>query len=263
MSTQETHLSAFFSSFAFNRYTYDPSRDPADEFERLCVARKWGTAKKEKYFAKYLSALGETRNQPLATFFRKYEFLQFAHDPSADPEAEFDRLQAARKWGRKKLEGIRKEFLAALEGRIEAAETTGRVILETLPIVEFFQEHEVARYTYRSGRPEEEFRRLVRAHKTIWKAKEKAMGNVVTGDEGGRRWRASPEFRELQEGFYQAVEGQFDITLDRIAASGEIQMRRDEVMVELYGVGKAPLSEEEAETVSFHPKLPNGLISNC
>lgn len=191
-------------------------------------------------YAGYLSALEETLNQPVANFFRKYESLPFAQNLLADPEAEFDRLQAE----------IRKKFEAALEEtKIEAE----RVIVETFPIVEFFKAQEVFWYTYGYGRPEKEFRMLMEAHKDVWAARERRKKNVATGSEGRKRWRASDKFKELQEGYYKAVEGQFDTTLDRIAASGKRGMRRDEVMVELYGVGKAPLSEKEAETVSLHP----------
>ena len=39
MSTQETSLSAFFSSYSFEHYTFDPTNNPDNEFARLCIAR--------------------------------------------------------------------------------------------------------------------------------------------------------------------------------------------------------------------------------
>ena len=258
MSTQETPLSAFFSSFAFNRYTYDPTRDPADEFERLCVARRWGKAKKDKNFKRYLLAIEETRNQPLAIFFRKHLFFQFAHDPLADPRAEFARLQAARKWGEKKLKRAREEFLTALGTGNATMQPTTRPILERPPIAEFLKERQVAGYAYGSGRPEMEFKKLVEAQRRNWEREQKALGHNVRNKESRRRWRASVERTKLQDEFYEALEEQFNSRLDRIA--GGTGLRRDEVMVELCGAGKAPLSKEEAKAVGLRSNSRVGPI---
>ena len=249
MPTQESPLSAFFSSFTFNHYTYDPTQDPADEFERLCVARKWGKAKKDKYFVNYLLAIEESRYQPLAVFFQKYQFLRFSHDPLADPRAEFARLQAARKWGEKKLSTVRVEFLAALGAGSSAAQPTTRPILERPPIAEFLKERQFSGYTYGSDRPELEFKKLVEAQRRHWEKEQEANGINVRSKESRRRWKADAERTRLQDEFYEALEQQFNARLDKIA--GGTGLRRDEVMVELCGAGKAPLSKKEAIEVGL------------
>ena len=53
----------------------------------------------------------------------------------------------------------------------------------------------------------DEYRKLVRAYKSVWKTRERTRGNAVAGGEDRERWRASTEFRELQEGHYKAVGG--------------------------------------------------------
>ena len=168
MPTQETPLSNYFCSYNFTRYEYDPANNPADEFERLCLARQWGKAKKNEHYARFLLAESrEARKPQVATFFRKYEFSKFTHDPSADPAVEFGRLQAARKWGEKNLKKVRKEFEEALGGNDQNATEPvagNTVILERLPIVEYLKGQRFSGYIYRSGRPEEEFKKLVQAH---------------------------------------------------------------------------------------------------
>jgi hypothetical protein len=244
MSTQENPISAFFCSFTFHRYAYDPANPPDAEFKRLCEARLWGGVKIAENFAKYTLALEAARaDSAIARFFRKYEFVGFTHVLAADPQAEFDRLQAARRWGVKKLNKIRKEFLAASK-----ADIVGR-----LPIVEFLKENSCVGYHYGSGPPELEFKALMAAHKGNWTQEEILKGNDVTSESARRRWRLSAAYRELEElraSFYGAIEEQFDLMLDLIA--GKTGLRRDEVMVELYCVGKAPLPREETEIVSLH-----------
>lgn len=235
MSTQETPLSSFFSSYGFEGYAYDPSNNPDDEFERLCTARRWGEAKKNKNLKKYRLALQENSSSPVDAFFHKYRVPHFTHNPLANQQTEFSLLQDARKWKGTKLEGVRKEFGAALESRVA-------------PIVVFLRGREVSGYRYNSGRAEIEFKRLVGAHRRIWEQRESKIGRNVKGREG-RRWRASTEFSELQEGFYGAVEEQFRLMLDEIAR--KTVLRRDEVLAELFCVGMAPLSEKEAEAVSL------------
>ena len=260
MPTQETPLSNFFSSYECRGYTYDPTNDPTDEFRRLCIARQWSDATKDENAAKFLLAKHRAarNNSPVATFFRRYEFSRFAHNPLADPVAEFDRLQRAKEWGELQLGSVRKEFLAALGGNV--SEPSGRVtgIPERLPMVEFLKGQEFSRYIYCSGRPEEEFKYLLKVHRGIWEEEERRMGRAVSGDEGWKRWRVSAKLTVLQEGFYKAVEEQFDLMLGKIA--GWTGLRRDQVMVELYCVGKAPLSMAEAKTVCLHP-ISLGLVN--
>ena len=266
MSTQETPLSNFFCSYNFASYKYDPNNSPADEFERLCLARKWGKAKKDQHYAKFLlAAPREARKPQVATFFRKYEFSKFTHDPSADPAVEFDRLQAARKWGEKNLKKVRKEFQEALGGNDQNTTepvASDTVILERLPIVEYLEGQQFSGYTYRSGRPEEEFKKLVQAHMRVWEEDERSEGGAIweaemdkeedlTDKELWEMWRETDKFEELHREFYKAVEDQFDLMLDKIA--GTTGLRKHEVMVELYCVGKAPISRDDAKIISSHP----------
>jgi hypothetical protein len=200
-------------------------------------------------FAKYTLALGATRpNSAVASFFRKYEFAKFAHDPAADPQAEFDRLQAARKWGDRKLKKIREEFLTVLGAQTPAAPSTASLVLERLPIVEFLKARQCAGYRYGSGPPEDEFKALMEAHKRNWTREENRMGRNPWSEAGKERLRIS--CTELQEPFHEAIEEQLDMMLELIA--GGEGLRGDEVMAELYCVGKAPLSKDAARTVRLH-----------
>ena len=55
----------------------------------------------------------------------------------------------------------------------------------------------------------------------------------------------------MHERFYEAVDEQCNLMLDRIAR--EPRMRRYEIIVKLFCIGKAPLTTAEAEAVSLHP----------
>ena len=77
------------------------------------------------------------------------------------------------------------------------------------------------------------------------------MRRDVEDGEGRGKWRESTEFKSLQEGFYDAVEEHFGVSLDKIGRGASL--RRHEVLAELYCVGKAPLTEDEAKTVSLYP----------
>ena len=230
-------LSAFFSSRNSEAYTYDPTGSPTDEFERLCIARQWDETTKNENFEEYFSALHENSSSPLEVFFCEHSVPDFTYYPLRNQEREFLRLREARQWDDTKLKEVRDEWWAA-------AERTRS------PIVVFLRGQEVAGYRYRSGRAEVEFRKLVGVRRRIWEQGEIEMGRDVKGREGGRRWRASTEWTELQEGFYGAVEEQFDIILDGIARAADL--RRDEALAQLFCVGDPPLTKEEAETVSIY-----------
>ena len=231
-------LSAFFSSHNSEAYTYDPTSSPADEFERLCIARQWDETTKNENFEEYFSALHENSSSPVQVFFCKHRVPGFTYYPLMNQRREFDRLREARQW-----DGTKREEEALNEWRVATENADS-------PIVVFLRGREVSGYRYRSGRAEVEFRKLVGVRRRIWEQGEIEMGRDVKGREGGRRWRASTELAELQEGFYGAVEEQFDQILGEITRlSG---WRRDEVLVELFCVGNAPLTKEEAETVSMY-----------
>ena len=230
-------LSAFFSSHNSEAYTYDPTSSPADEFERLCIARQWDETTKNENFEEYFSALHENSSSPLGVFFCKHRVPGFTYYPLKNQRREFNRLREARQWDGTKREEVMHEWEVAKENTFS-------------PIVVFLRGREVAGYRYRSGRAEVEFRKLAGVCRRIWEQGEIEMGRDVKGREGGRRWRASTEWTELQEGFYGAVEEQFDLILDGIARAEEL--RRDEALVKLFCVGDAPLTKEEAETVSIY-----------
>lgn len=236
MPTQETHLSAFFSSYNSEAYTYDPANSPADEFERLCIAGRWDETRKSENFEAYFLALHENANSPVAVFFCKHSVPNFIHNPLGNQQVEFNRLRETRRWDGVKLKEVREEFEAAAESMVS-------------PIFVFLKGREVAGYRYCSGRAEVEFKKLVGVRRHIWEQGGREMGRDVKGIEGSGRWKVSVELTELQGGFYCAVEAQFDLILDKIAF--KTALRRDEVLAELFCVGKAPLAEGEVETVSF------------
>ena len=239
MSTQENSqaLSDFFSRYDSNAFTYNPRNDSNEEFDRLCDARQWDQIKREKKLEKYLTALHGHSSSPSGMFFRKYWVPDFVYNPSGNQRNAFNRLQERMKWDGTELEEALKEFQAAA-GRNAA------------PIAVFLMGQKIPGYSYGSERAELEFRKLVGAHRHIWE-QEIEMGHDVEDGEGRRKWRESTEFKSLQEGFYDAVEQHFGVTLDKIGL--EAGLRRDEVLAELYRVGKAPLTKKEAETVSLYP----------
>ena len=233
-------LSAFFSSHNSEAYTYDPTSSPADEFERLCIARQWDETTKNENFEEFFSALHENSSSPLEVFFCKHSVPDFTYYPLNSDGREFLRLRAARQWDYTKFKEVRDEWLVAVE-RTRS------------PIVVFLRGQEVAGYRYRSGRAEVEFRKLVGVRRRIWEEGEIEIGRDVKGREAGRRWRASTELAELQAGFYGAVEERFDFILDEITRWSGLRRRRYVALAKLFGVGDAPLTKEEAETVSMYP----------
>ena len=241
MSTQETSLSAFFSAYHFQGYTYDRSNNPEDEFVRLCIARQWGRSKRRKEFKRYRLALQEYPSSPLEVFFDKHWVPHFTYKPLANKLTQFGRLQMARQWEGTELEDAKKEYRAAVWNN-------------AAPIVKFLRGGEVSGYRFGSGRAELEFEKLLEAHKCIWEQKRSKKGGDVGKKKRRIRWRDSTEFKRLHAGFYGAVEEQFDYMLDEISYS--TGLRRDVALAELFQVGNAPMSKAEAKTVRLHPNSP-------
>ena len=240
MSSQENSqaLSDFFSKYNSDAYTYDPQKDSNEEFDRLCDARRWDQTKKENKHEKYLTALQGRPSSKVGMFFRKHWVPGFVYNPLELPWVEFDRLQEKTKTTEKKYEEVLLEFGAAVDS-------------DAAPIAVFFEKWGGAPgYSYGSDRAELEFKNLVEAHRHVWEQRIRIWGDAQ-GGEGQGRWRESTTFKWLQEGFYGAVEEQFGIALDKIGRMANL--RRDEVLAELFRVGQSPLTEEEAEMVSWYP----------
>ena len=206
----------FFRKYEFQDFTHDPVAEPLSEFHRLQATRKWGERKLKNIKKEFLAAMEtqatapaltgnaiitessaertpvlkmtgpeEGTRTPVADFFRKYGFQDFTHDPVAEPLVEFHRLQAARKWGERKLKNIKKEFLAAMETNAAAPPLTGSakitmspaehaLVLRTAspdkvtgtPVANFFRKYEFEGFTHDpKARPLAEFRRLQAARK--------------------------------------------------------------------------------------------------
>ena len=220
-----TLVANFFRKYEFQDFTHDPMTEPLSEFHRLQAARKWRERKLKNIKKEFLAAMGTQATAPaltgnamitessaehtpvlkatgpdegtrtlVADFFRKYEFQDFTHDPVADPLVEFHRLQAARKWGRRKLKNIKKEFLAAIETQVTAPTLTGNSIITEssaehtpalkatgpdegtrTPVADFFRKYQFEGFTHDpKAEPLSEFRRLQAARK--WG--EKRLANI-------------------------------------------------------------------------------------
>ena len=89
-------LSSFFSSHNSEAYTYDPTGSPADEFERLCIARQWDETTKNENFEEYFLVLHENSSSPLEVFFCKHRMPDCTYFPLKNQRREFDRLREAR-----------------------------------------------------------------------------------------------------------------------------------------------------------------------
>ncbi|RPA94282.1 hypothetical protein L873DRAFT_1846707 [Choiromyces venosus 120613-1] len=234
--TSAPDIVEFFKKYEFQLFIHNPSNPPDAEFQRLCQQRQWGPVKIARAQLKYNDAQQESIlwqeqwKQPLAQsavveYFENYKFENPGYGISSDTS------------------------------EIPLLELVGE-----LPAVKFLRDQRVKGYTYSSGLLHEEFKRLLKAKEAEseaeWKASLPAESNqariVATGhalgpttarEEWIEEWRTIK--RELKEKFQIEIDREFDVLMEFIGRSRGLKAW--EVLVELYGVGKAPLGEYEAE----------------
>ncbi|RPA94283.1 hypothetical protein L873DRAFT_1793064 [Choiromyces venosus 120613-1] len=251
--------------------------DPIGEFWRLLTTQ----SKALKALQERTSA------PDIVEFFKEYEFQRFTYDPSNPPDAEFQRLCQQRQWGPVRIAQARLEYEDAQQESILWQEQWGQPLAQSavveyfgnrkfdnsgydtssgeipllalvgeLPAVKFLRAQSVEGYTYSSGLLHEEFRGLLNAREAEWEASLPAESNqatfLATGhalapttarEEWIEEWRTIE--RELKEEFQFEIEDEFDVLMDFIGRSTGLEAW--EVLVELYGVGKALLGQDGAE----------------
>ncbi|RPA94284.1 hypothetical protein L873DRAFT_1793065 [Choiromyces venosus 120613-1] len=238
--TSAPDIVEFFKEYEFQRFTYDPSNPPDAEFQRLCQQRQWGP-------------------------------VRIAHAQLEYEEAQQESILWQEQWGQPLAQSAVVEYFENCEfdnsGYDTSSDTSEIPLLEfvgELPAVEFLRAQRVEGYTYSSGLLHEEFRGLLNAREAEWEASLPVESNqaafLVTGhalaattprEEWIEDWRTIE--RELKEEFQFEIEDEFDVLMDFIGSSTGLEAW--EVLVELYGVGEAPLDKDEAEHVSPNARL--------
>jgi hypothetical protein len=280
----QTPLAIFFEAYNFQKYKYDPSNTPTEEFARLCTARRWGPEKANKARILFENALklsfpeqkAPNANPELIEFFKKYEFKGFSFNPADSVEAEFKRLCEARKWGEKNLKKVGEEFKKALNppastipakstsAKSTPAKSTPAKSTPTKPTSKprdnipppprpDLQHHtSIAAFFLRQNCPGYTYKR--RSPEIEFNLLKKAHREKwkKQNPKDKENYNKSEEFWCLRREFHAAVEDRFNWLLKvKRGTVREEELKPWEILVELFRVGKAPMKREDAEKVRY------------
>lgn len=274
-------VTGFFQKYEFQNYKHDPDAPLEQEFNRLSIARKWGVAKRKTKKELFDKAVKEQKEKnstnKLEAYFKEKEFVNYKYNPNEAPEIEFTRLCKARQWGRYRVKEERKLFNELVKepkrvadagspsqggaktfpskgtqndgNKLTVNSPKAQPRLEDIGTARFFKNEaskSTCGYKFLGRSRQEELKDLIGLMKSGYE-NEKIKDRDDTASEHG------PE-NEVRKGFYMAVEEEFNWVLKNLIMRGPERVKKLkpwEYLVELFGVGKAPISREGAEKVGF------------
>jgi len=250
----------FFKQYEFEQFELNRLAPVDREFERLCQARQWGTKKIAQARVELQKTLSTTRKDMDGT-------LKAASGSGSHAAGGKETLQSASNG----LEGPSTPANYKPHSYSSHENTMGPLVrvlpLSTpqpptlRPLAAFFTGKQQVdyRYEYQGREPAVEFKLLVQnVEQPRW---EKLDLHLRREDCGLPHWSEGPKekkpqftksrtYKKLRVSFYQAVEEEFEEGVQRRAEMAG--QRSHEYVLELLGLGKPPISEEDAHNVCIY-----------